>query len=1053
MADSAEQISQAIAQLRQLVQRDVQSGWRWHHGDLPIAKANQAQAESTFTEIAPLNAKNHLAWVAGQQVVWLGQRFQIPIAFQNYPLAGFSLRLGLTWWAEEAEVFVNGHLAQVGDLFDCSTRLLLSQVALPGEEFWVSMRLVSPGHDPGALVRSRLIFESPIFESSPDLDPGFVADELEGLQGYLQTFQPQQLQRLATALESVAWEVLPDRAGFDRSLEQVRQGLQPFSLELKQQQMTLTGHAHLDLAWLWPVSETWQAAERTFVSVLNLQQEFPELIFSHSTPALYAWLEQNRPELFAAIQAQVAAGRWEIAAGLWVEPDLNLISGESLVRQVLYGQRYVRQKFGRVSAIAWLPDTFGFCWQLPQILTQGGVEYFVTQKLRWNDTTEFPNPVFSWRSPDGSEIFSLMSAPIGESIDPVKMSRYAQAWQAATDCKQSLWLPGVGDHGGGPTRDMLQLARRWQRSPFFPQLAFTTVEAYLERLKAQFAAHPDPAAFPVWNDELYLEFHRGCYTSHADQKRANRQAEILLYQAELFASVATLVAGTPYPKSILETAWKQTLFNQFHDILPGSSIPQVFEEANRDWAQVQQQGQQVLQQSLAAIAAQIALPPPPQPDSVPVVVFNALNWTRSQLVSFSVPAHHHPDQAWQVIDPEGYPVRFHQQGDQLQFLATDIPGVGYRLFWVCPIPEMPTPGLPPLGFVLENDYLHVEINPQTGQITNLYDAIEQRAVLAGPGNQLQFFQDHGQYWDAWNIDPDYAHHPLPPAKLTDIRWVSWNTVEKRIRVSLEFGQSQFVQEYILEANARLLKIETRVDWKDRQVLVKAAFPLSHASALASYDTACAVIQRPTLPNSELPPAQQAKWEVPALHWADLGQADGKYGVSLLNDCKYGYDAQPQQLRLTLLRSPNWPDPAADFGPHQFSYGIYPHAGTWQTAHTGRRGYEFNCPLEVVLCPPNQHDSQARLPLRGQFLHLGSENLVLMAFKPAEDQPNQYILRCYEAHGQAAELQLTSDLDLALIQSLDLLEQPIADTAVGETVSLGAWKIATFQVGGGLISHS
>ncbi len=1034
MLSQPEKINQAIAHLRQLVQQQVQGNWQWHLGELPLEQAAWAQS----TAIAGLNSKNHIAWAAGQQVLWLSQQFQVPMDLGGYPLAGLSLRLGLTWWAEQAEIFVNGQLAQAGDLYDCSVRVLLSASAQPEQTFWVAIRLVSPGHDQGALVRSQLIFES-----STDLDPGFVADEIEVLHGYLQKFQPQDLDLLATSLQRLDWQNLGDRPAFDHSLQQVRLALEPLAGWLQQRQICLTGHAHLDLAWLWPISETWQAAIRTFKSVLDLQQDFPELIFCHSSPALYAWLEANRPELFAAIQAQVAAGRWEIVAGLWVEPELNLISGESLVRQVLYGQRYVQEKFGQISQVAWLPDSFGFCWQLPQILRQGGVKYFVTQKLCWNDTTQFPHELFWWRSPDGSQILSLMSAPIGESVNPVKMASYAQGWEAATGYQESLWLPGVGDHGGGPTRDMLEIARRWQRSPLFPQLKFTSVAGYLNALQSK--QEQDMAdALPVWDDELYLEFHRGCYTSHADQKLANRTCEILLYQAELFASLATLVADTPYPKTAIETAWKQVLFNQFHDILPGSSIPEVFADADQAWTAAQQTGQQVLQAALATITEQMQFPEPPQPDALPIVVFNSLNWQRSQLVTLDLP----DDQPWQVCDPAGYPVRFAQQDNQLKFLATEIPGVGYRQFWLCRLPELPTPALPPLGFVLENNYLHVEIHPQTGEITNLYDTREDRSVLTWAGNQLQFFQDQGQYWDAWNIDPDYANHPLPGATLTDIEWASWNEVEQSVRVTYAFGQSTICQDYVLEVNAKALKIITTIDWQEQHVLLKAAFPLSISAAEATYEMPCGAIARPTLPNPDLEPAQQAKWEVPALQWADLSQADGKYGVSLLNNCKYGYDAQPQQLRLTLLRGSVWPDPNADTGRHKFTYAVYPHKGTWQAAQTVRQGYELNYPLQAVLCSlPDALIKDRKLPNRKQFLSLGAENLVLMAFKPAEDETKQWILRCYEAHGEVAELELQTDLSLSLIKPVDLLEQPITAGTLqtGKFFTLRSWQIASFQI--------
>lgn len=587
-------ISAAITELRLCNQVNIQANWHYCNNDFSIAELTNF--DWLNCSLAPLNTKEHIAWAAGK-VIWLVQNLVIPSHLHNYSLQGLCLRLALTWWAEAAQIYVNGCLIQEGDLFDCSTRVLLSSSVQPGEEITVALRLVSPSHDQGALVRSLCIYES---TSETHLEPSFIADELAVLQHYLEAFAPEKLPVLTAAVTEIDWSALPDKEKFEESLWQIRSSLQSFTDALKQRCIYLLGHAHLDLAWLWSISETWEVAQSTFASVLQLGQEFPELIFCHSTPALYAWIEQHRPDLFAAIQQQVAAERWEVVGGLWVEPELNLIAGESIVRQLLYGQRYVLKKFGKVSSIAWLPDSFGFCATLPQFLKLGGIEYFVTQKLRWNDTTQFPYSAFWWRSPDGTKLFSFMSPLIGEGIDPIKMAAYACDWETQTSFQASLWLPGVGDHGGGPTRDMLEVQKRWQQSPFFPRMEFSTAEGYLEKIRTQetgdriqeteyrrqenYLVSPDPLAsaaqFPIWNDELYLEFHRGCYTTHADQKRWNRFCEGLLYQAELFASLATLSAGTAYPQEQLEAAWKKVLFNQFHDILPGSSIPQVYVDAN-----------------------------------------------------------------------------------------------------------------------------------------------------------------------------------------------------------------------------------------------------------------------------------------------------------------------------------------------------------------------------------------------------------------------------------------------------------------------------------------
>jgi alpha-mannosidase len=1039
----------AINKLRSCSQVNIQANWRYCPADISIAEATQV--DWLNRPLAQLNTKGYVDWSAGERVLWLAQRLVIPQGLQGYPLQGLSLRLVLTWWAKAAQIFVNDCLVQEGDLFDCSTRVLIRPSVTPGEEITVVLRLVSPSHDRGALVRSLCVYES------DPLDPGFVADELAVLQRYLENEeQVGAIHTLAAAVAEIDWSALPDKQKFERSLFQVRSSLQFLSDELRQRRIQLLGHAHLDLAWLWPISETWEVAQSTFASVLKLQQEFPDLIFCHSTPALYAWIEEHRPDLFTTIQQQVAAGRWEVVGGLWVEPELNLINGESIVRQLLYGQRYVLEKFGNVSKVAWLPDSFGFCATLPQILKQGGIEYFVTQKLRWNDTTKFPYGAFWWRSLDGTELFSLMSAPIGEGIDPLKMASYACDWETQTSLQDVLWLPGVGDHGGGPSRDMLEVQKRWQQSPFFPRLKFTTAQNYLQHISTQENSPSPSPLFPVWNDELYLEFHRGCYTTHADQKRWNRRCEELLYQAELFASLATLSAGVAYPKSDLEAAWKKVLFNQFHDILPGSSIPSVFVEANQAWREVEQVGSEVLGQSLRAIASQIALPSPPPAacrgattPPLPVLVFNPLNWNSSQVVTVPLPATPPERQNWHIYDLSGQQM-LSQLGEAstLLFLTTDIPAVGYRVFWLSCTAEstfFSAPAPPALfrDWILENESLRVVVDLETGDLCSVFDKTHQREVLSGPGNQLQAFQDSGQYWDAWNIDPNYAQHALPPTKLKSIQWLERGLVQTRVRVVRHLGQSEFCQDYILQAGSPILKIATTVDWQERQVLVKAAFPLNLEAGCATYEIPCGAIQRPTQPKT---PIEQAKWEVPALHWADLSAT--AYGVSLLNDCKYGYDAQPTQLRLTLLRSASWPDPEADRGFHEFTYALYPHRGNWQSAHTVRRGCELNLPLQVMLLPAISSPRSGQLPTGGCLLNLSADNLILMAFKQSEDEPQQWILRCYECHGETAQLCLQSDLGLSVACPVDLLEQPVnlpELSSEGGSFKIEPWKLASFTV--------
>ncbi|MBM5801616.1 MAG: alpha-mannosidase, partial [Cyanobacteria bacterium K_DeepCast_35m_m2_023] len=450
-----------------------------------------------------------------------------------------SARLALRWWAEAAELWADGALIHRGDLFDSACRWPLPLPWWQGQPLQLELRLRSPRHDDGALVQSRLELEP--------LDPS----------------DPAQLLRDTRAELAALHDGGP--------------GLPPDAL------IHVLGHAHLDLAWLWPVADTWRAAERTFASVLALMERWPELHFGHSTPALFAWLQAQRPALFAQIAAAVAAGRFEPINGPWVESDCVLLATASLLRQFALGQRWSRQAFPQLThELAWLPDSFGFAGGLPAIAQATGVRWFCTHKLAWNATNPFPHRLFCWRSRCGSEVLALMTAPIGTDGDPVAIERYRLQWQQATGLAQALWLPGVGDHGGGPTAEMLAQLALWHeqasRGACLAPQRHGPLRDYLQQLE------PHAARLPIWRDELYLELHRACATSRPDQKRHNRSLERLLREAELAqVLVAPALPGGRRPD------WRVLLFQQFHDILPGTSVPEVFEQAEPQWRQARRQ--------------------------------------------------------------------------------------------------------------------------------------------------------------------------------------------------------------------------------------------------------------------------------------------------------------------------------------------------------------------------------------------------------------------------------------------------------------------------------
>ncbi|MGF1516733.1 MAG: alpha-mannosidase [Nodosilinea sp.] len=1052
------QILATFERLRSLSQLDVRG--TWHRCPLPVAAEALPSDAGAAWPLAPLNDRGHIFWPQGQVPLELYQRFTWPTDLNGYPLAGLRARLALRWWANRADIFINGEHRQTGDIFDCWTRIVLSDRIVPGESVDVALQLLSPGHDEGALVQAELVFET-VEEVWSDMgpEPGFVADELAVLATYLAQFDSAQLDSLAQGLEGIAWDAVANREQFHRSLQNLRDSLKEFSPWLKQRTLHCLGHAHLDLAWLWPVADTWQVAENTFRSVLALQEDFPELTFTHSSPALFAWLEAHRPELFATIQQAVKAGRWAIDAGLWVEPDLNLPGGEAIARQILYGQTYCLEKFGAVSAIAWLPDTFGFTWQLPQLLTQGGIRYFATQKLRWNDTNPFPHELFSWQGPDGSAIAGITLPPIGTDIDPVAMAEYACRWEANTGHCDALWLPGVGDHGGGPTRDMLQTAQRWADSPFFPTLtwghAVPLFDALIGDPRAEATGLTPPSPQPLtpspthpptplptysptpWRDELYLELHRGCYTTHGDQKQYNRRCEDRLYQAELFAAIAAIYNLQPYPAAELEAAWKRVLFNQFHDILPGSSIPEVFEDANKEWQAARSTGDRILQASLLALAQHCPQPSPPHPEAVPVVLFNPLNWSRSEVVAIALSSAM-AQTSWQAQDAEGQPLRTQLErtdSSSLLVYVPAIPSVGYCLIWLIPA-EATLPSPAPAEWILENAHLQATIDPATGAIAELTHKATGTETFQGCGNRLQAFKDAGQYWDAWNIAPDYQDHPLDTFVLKRISWIEYGPVRQTLRVVHRLNQSTITQDYCLEINSPVLAVHTEVDWHETQVVLKVAFPLTVSAPEATYEIPFGAIARATTP---LTPQDSAKWEVPALRWADL--SDGAWGVSILTDYKHGFDATANQLRLTLLKAPLWPDPGCDRGLQTFSYAIYPHAQSWQQANTVQAARNFNLPIQPCLVPSSASPADA-----GQsavsYLELGDTTFVLSAFKQAEGAQHQYILRGYESAGAESTITLSGTLPVVAVGPMNLLEQP---QEKNEWNALASWQVLSLAI--------
>ncbi|HMD31953.1 MAG TPA: glycoside hydrolase family 38 C-terminal domain-containing protein, partial [Candidatus Acidoferrales bacterium] len=814
---------------------------------------------------------------------WLRMRLEIPKQVNGYEIRGARLRMDLTAWnADTVRCFLNGVALAEGEEGDA---ILLAEHAVPGETLvfavhatWVQWNWTFRG--------AKILVDLP--PGRPD--PGMLAGEFRVSEAMIHGLAPNDAERarqLNAAIAAVDWKALEggDQAGFDRSLTASRAALEPLRQWMQGYTIHASGNAHIDMGWLWPVSETTMVVEHTWSSALQLMREFPGLTYTHSSAAAYEWMEEKYPALFEEIRQRVKEGRWEIVGGMWVEPDLNMPDGESLVRQLLLGKRYFKEKFGVDVRTGWNPDSFGYNWQLPQIYKKSGVDFFVTQKMQWNDTTKPPYKLFWWESPDGSRVLTYFPHDYANPIDPVRMAEDLAAYAPAMNYPDMLYLFGVGDHGGGPTREMLETAERWQKDAVYPRLEMGAAQPWFDALAKQAPS----LNLPVWKSELYFQFHRGVFTTQAETKKGNRWSEELLLTAEKFGSLAALDRSA-YPGDDLRVAWKKVLFNQFHDIAAGSGIPVLYKDAGRDYAEVRRIGQEHLEHALEVIAAQVDT----QGNGAAVLVFNPLAWKRTDVVMADVQLAA-PAAEVEVRDAAGRAViaqKIFSQGTRVRvrFVAQDVPSLGYKTFRVLAAakPAAVPSGLKAGPDFLENEFVRVRVDAKTGCITSLWDKESQwEAIAPGAcGNELQTFVDKPKAWDAWNIDADFENHFWHLDEADGVELVEHGPLRAILRVRKHFQKSTLTQDITMYPHMRRVDVTMTADWHEKHILLKVAFPVAVQADTASYEIPFGSIARPTTRRT---PEEKAQFEVPALRWADL--SDSSHGLSVLNDCKYGYDAK------------------------------------------------------------------------------------------------------------------------------------------------------------------
>ena len=791
-------------------------------------------------------------------------------------------------------------------------------------------------------------------------------------------------------------------------------------------QLAISAHAHLDVAWLWPLAETRRKARHTFASVLALMQRYPDFHFTASSAQLYAYVQRDDPELFERVRARVREGRWEPIGGMWLEPDGNLPAGESLIRQLVLGQRYFEREFGFHSRVAWMPDTFGFTANLPQILAGAGMRFFFTHKLNWNDTNRFPHDLWRWEGLDGTRLTAhSFDNPIGGYNGQIMPPALGETWRnfrGKLDHPESLFTFGMGDGGRGPTSEMLERIMLLDGFPALPALRQSTVEGFFERI--------DAASLPTWVGELYLEFHRGTYTTQSRLKRLNRMAEHRLYEAEAAATLATL-GGVPYPRGELNEAWTTLARNQFHDILPGSSIREVNVEAERELGSVIETAITVRDRALDVLTE-----PASAMDAQPqqIIVFNPQSFARPLSCVVARPAGVDTF-ALQLAD--GHEVPWQTCGDGEILIHADrlIPGFG--LAWLKIVPGasvVPAPGVVASEFRLENEMIRVEI-ANDGTIASIFDKQIEREVLSGPANQLRVYRDLPFAWEAWNLTNTSKLEGDVLTAIESLRLVQTGPLGAAIEIRRRFGSSEITQQYSLRSGSTRLDIHTVIDWHERRTLLRALFPLAiHASA-ATFETSYGAVQRPTHRNTSW---DAAKFEVPAQRWADLSEPD--YGVSLLNDGRYGHSALGDTLGLTLLRSSIDPDPLADVGRHEFTYAIFPHRGDWTSGGTVNEAIGLNSPLVARLTSATPTASRREINPQPW---LDVDGLTVGSLKLAEGS-DDIIVRLYDPYGRRGMAHVRAHFPLTGAEFVNLLEEDpdLLDVAPHGTI---AFAYRPFQI--------
>ncbi|XCP84142.1 alpha-mannosidase [Roseburia hominis] len=793
------------------------------------------------------------------------------------------------------------------------------------------------------------------------------------------------------------------------------------------------GHTHIDMAWLWRLKHTKEKGSRSFSTVLRLMEMYPEYIFLQTQPQIYEYMKEEFPKIYAKIKEKVKEGRWEVDGAMWVEADCNLTSGESLTRQILIGSKFIKDEFGKDVKYLWLPDVFGYSWALPQILKKAGIDTFMTTKISWNQYNRMPHDTFKWKGIDGSEVLThFITAPepwnepgswfytYNGKLLPKTVKGTWDAYSEKQMNKELLIAYGFGDGGGGVNRDMLEYRRRIDRIPGLPHLKTSTAAEYFRNLQ-ETVKNTDQYVH-TWDGELYLEYHRGTYTSQGYNKRMNRKMELLYRRTEWLTVMEALQEGSleRARQEELTKGWKHILTDQFHDIIPGSSIHEVYEDSRKDYEYIECIAKEVEEKAYKAVL---------EAKENAYTVFNASAWRLDQNVEIlnDVPGIYK--------DEEGNILTSQTEEGVTYVEVKDVPQMGAKVIYFEPLEaELADPVFEVNGKDIDTPFYHIALN-NYGQITRLYDKTFERDVLpeGERANVLQMFEDKPIDNDAWDIDIFYQQKMREITELTAFEVTQMGALQMTIHMEWKYMSSLIRQDLVLYSNNRRIDFRTNVDYHERQQLLKAAFPVDVRSTYGTFDVQYGNVRRPNHWNTSW---DQARFETVAHRWADLSERN--YGVSILNDCKYGHDIKDNVMRITLLKSGLQPDHLQDQGMHAFTYSLLPHGGDFVEGNVVQEAFALNEPMQAV-------KGKSTLAYES-FLTFDNEQVELDAVKKSED--GRYIvIRFHEFAGSRQNVTMKTGFDFKAWAESDLRERPISTFSEKKeiTMELHAYEIKTLLI--------